>query len=222
MYTLPRDKRLVLTDGVAKLARMQPGWSGGSVGITFSQQFGIWSNDERWWELDLVTGAARPLQLLIDLDMTAAQRMADREARSNMSLPPEQRLAAAERYEYKAPSQLYVVDVGMAFITWRRKTAFVRDRSPAGSRGPDPNESVMSDDVTIHVDRWFPIHDQRNDDLDVARDAWFAQDTAHAEKITMQTIPHSSELFLACVKLEHELLQRMSVVDAPLGADLRR
>jgi len=212
VYTLPRRKRLVLTDGVAKYARMQADWRVGSVGVTFADHLEILSNEERWWEFDLVTGSARPLQLQVDREEMTAQREADQTAMSNMSLSSEQRLAATERCERRTLIQLYVIDVGMAFVTWRRRTAFVRDRSPTGSRGPDPNESIMSDEATIYIDRWFPIGDPRNDDLDVARDAWFAQDIAGAEKIAMQTIPHSYEMFLGCIKLEFDQLQEKSVV----------
>lgn len=192
-YTLPRNQRLairaktyaVTDDGIAKLASLTGSWNGGGISVIFADQFGVERTGERWWLFDLLTGATQPLTL-----------------GGGPTVPQPSRYTG-----WKGALQAYEIDVGQAFITWRRKAGFVRPGTPGNDLANRPGDPRAADDVTIYIDRWFAVGDPAYDDLDVARDAWFGEDFTRAMEIAKKLIPHSYELFLACIKLELDVLQ---------------
>lgn len=189
MHALPRNQRLpiradydaVTDDGIAKLARLTGSWNGGGVSVILADQFGVERTGERWWLFDLITGASQPLRL-----------------GGGPTVPQPSRYTG-----WKGPLQAYEIDVGQAFVTWRRKGGFMRSQTP----GNLPIAPQATEDVTIYIDRWFASGDPAHDDLDVARDAWFGEDFMRAKEIVKKVIPHSYELFLACIKVEFGMLQ---------------
>jgi hypothetical protein len=205
VYALPRDQRLEIRskrdtassadDGIAKFARLTGGWDGGDVNIIFAEHFGVERAGERWWQIDLVTGATRPLTLdgaplelgpYIEVDGRRYPARAGDHASGHAHTPPF--------------AQPYEIEPGQAFVTRLRNAGFVR--LDAAMPGP-----IVTEDVTIFVNRWVAVGDPAHEDLDVARDAWLEQDFVRAKEIVEKLIPHSYELFLACIKIEISMLR---------------
>lgn len=182
MYTIPRNQRLTIHaagDSTARLARLTGNWDGNDVGLVFADMFEVERANQRWWSLNLLTGAANPLALEVDPIVTEAQRSIF--------------FASGTR-----PTQPYMIDVGWAFVTWRRTSHFM----PSGRL-----KSRTTDEVTIYINNWFAVADPSREDLDVARDAWFDDDFERSRAIVKKLIPHSYELFIAGIQREFKMLQ---------------
>lgn len=196
MYALPRNQRIAIRskddpslermiDGVATFARLTGSWDRGNIGVIFANQVGVERASERWWKANLFTGVTKPLRLFPPSPLGDVQPVQATLA-----------LQCASR-----PVQPHVIDPGQAFITRRRSSAFVQR--------PGNLKSLIgvAEDMTIYVDRWLALDDPMNEDLDVARDAWFERDFIRARKLVGSLMPHSAELFLACIDREFRMLQ---------------
>jgi hypothetical protein len=224
MYTLQRDQRFSLhpedyalrvsdrNDRIANLARLAGSWDGNGVGVIFVDRFNVTRENERWWQFDLITGIAEPVAL------TPGNRPIRDTTSFEVSRP------LADPYQ-RTP---YGLEPGQAFIQWKRggRPPIVRvemegNRPMVVNRfdvipGISGAEAMAVDNVTVYIDRWFAEDDPDNDDLDVARDALFAHDMKRAKIITERTIPHSFELWLACIKRELGLLTARTNAAVPM------
>jgi hypothetical protein len=204
MHALPRNQRFLLhpkdyavpasNDRLENLARLVGNWDGNGIGVIFVDQLKVEHDGERWWQFDLLTGITEAVALTPGtraiVDQTISYRVA--------LLGPRLRCIP------------YSLEPGQAFINWQRisrppvvKVNMTANRPTVVSGA----NAVPNDSVTIYIDRWFLEGDASNDDLDVARDAWFGADYKRAEEIAEKIIPHSFDLWLACIKLEFNLLQ---------------
>ena len=196
MYTLPRNQRLTILhedcaiqytgSRIANLARLTGNWDGKDVGVIFVDQFDVEREGERWWQFDLLTGMAEPVTL------------EPGEARRGYTPGV---VAAATSFEvariFRDPQRVpYGLEPGQAFITWRRgprrlPVVQVKMTAMGPSVSSGGSTPIPVDSVTIYIDRWLADGDTANDDLDVARDAWFSHDFTRAKEIAAKVIPHS-------------------------------